>query len=394
MSGGDNLHIHLDAIGGIAGDMFVAALIDAMPALRERVVADCAEVLADDRASAAISEGESAGLRALRFGLSAPPNHAHGATYRSLVARIRDARLHDGTADAAIAILSHLARVEARIHGVAVDDVHFHEIGALDSLMDVVAAGSIASALRDARWSISELPLGRGCVRTAHGALPVPAPATAELLKGFRWRDDGIDGERVTPTGAAIVRYLIDDPEVGATPHGRLASIGTGAGTRELRGAPNVLRALVFDVHSTPIGERVAVLSFDVDDMTGEEIGVAADRLRSEPGVLDVSLAARIGKKSRPLTSFRVLVDPSLLEPVQRRCFNETSTIGLRWRIEERVTLARRITAADVGGDSVRVKQIVGPEGIVRGKAESDDLVAIDGLTARRIRKADAESAS
>ena len=123
-----------------------------------------------------------------------------------------------------------------------VDEVHFHEIGDWDSLMDVMAAGSIAAALEGARWSVSALPRGGGLVRTRHGLLPVPAPATARLLDGFTWRDDGIGGERVTPTGAAILRHLVGAAAARGVV-GRLQGTGTGAGTRELPGQPNILRA-------------------------------------------------------------------------------------------------------------------------------------------------------
>ena len=124
---------------------------------------------------------------------------------------ISSAKLHPGTADQAIAILRRLAEAESRMHRVPVDEVHFHEIADWDSLMDVVAAGSIAAALAQCSWSVSDLPRGDGLVRTRHGLLPIPAPATVELLRGFRWRDDGVGGERVTPTGAAIVAHLVRD---------------------------------------------------------------------------------------------------------------------------------------------------------------------------------------
>jgi len=163
--------------------------------------------------------------------------------------------------------------------------VQFHEIADWDSLMDVVAAGSLAAALEKATFSVSELPRGSGLVRTRHGLLPVPAPATAALLVGFRWRDDGIGGERVTPTGAAVLRHLVGLQFAERRPApGRLAAIGTGAGTRDLPGMPNVLRVLVLEANEIVEAVAVAILSFDIDDMTGEEIGVATTRLRPLPG--------------------------------------------------------------------------------------------------------------
>ncbi|UEM21996.1 LarC family nickel insertion protein [Skermanella mucosa] len=384
-------HIHLDAVGGIAGDMFVAALVDAVPVLRDRVLDDAAAVLPPRAGTPVFSTGASAGISVLRFGLEGGRDGGHDhhegyGSYRHMAGLIREARLSEGTAGHAVAILTLLAEAEAAIHGVPVEQVHFHEIGDWDSLMDVVAAGSVAAAL-ESTWSVSDLPLGGGRVRAAHGMLPVPAPATARLLEGFDWRDDGVSGERVTPTGAAILRHLVKGP---GRPGGRLKATGSGAGTRELPGMPNILRALVFDTaaaESRNIGQEVAVLSFDVDDMTGEEIGVAADRLRALDGVLDLALAPLAGKKGRPLTGFRLLVRPDALAPVRERCLLETSTIGLRWRTERRTVLSRVSS-----GETVRVKRVERPGGATTAKAESDDLAGIDGLAARRACKAEAES--
>jgi uncharacterized protein (DUF111 family) len=235
-------------------------------------------------------------------------------------------------------------------------------------------------------WTVSPLPRGGGLVKTQHGLLPVPAPATAMILEGFAWRDDGIGGERVTPTGAAILKHLVTESLPGSG--GRLTASGTGAGTRTLPGMPNILRALVFDNAQSPTGDRVTVIAFEVDDMTGEEIGVAADRLRGDPGVLDLSIAQRWGKKGRPMQSFQIIARPDAAEAVVRRCFAETSTIGLRVSEEARIVLPR--DAATVEG--IGVKTVVRPGGVTR-KAESDHLRG-ESLAARLAGKLKAESES
>ena len=233
------VHIHLDAVGGIAGDMFVAALLDAFPDLRPRVLADARAVLPAGY-EGRLRETHNGILRGLGFGLAGEPrhdggDHHHGAgSFLDMVGHIRTAALADGSAEQAIAILTLIAEVEATIHQVPIEDVHFHEIADWDSLLDVVAAGSIAAALPATRWTVSPLPRGGGLVKTQHGLLPVPAPATAALLTGFIWRDDGVGGERVTPTGAAILRHLVGPNGSGSSPAGRLVAIGTGAGTRTL----------------------------------------------------------------------------------------------------------------------------------------------------------------
>jgi len=390
-----NLAIRLDAVGGIAGDMFTAAMVDALPDLRARVLADAAAVLPPGTGTPVFTPGTSAGLHCLRFGLSAPAgdhhhhhhhdHHAH-AGFREMVARIEAAPLSPGTAAHATAILHHLAEAEAAIHHVPVDEVHFHEIGDWDSLMDVTAAGSVAAALEGAQWSVSALPRGDGLVRTRHGLLPVPAPATARLLEGFTWRDDGIGGERVTPTGAAILRHLVEAaPARGVV--GRLQGAGTGAGTREIPGQPNILRATLFGAAADgPSEEDILVLSFEIDDMTAEEIGVAADRLRAAGGVRDLVLIPAIGKKGRPVHTFRLIVEPAERDTVAEACFTETATIGLRWYAARRALLPR----ANADASAVRVKTVTRPVGPSH-KAESDDLVNIAGLEARRAAKRTAE---
>jgi hypothetical protein len=384
-------HVHLDAVGGAAGDMFVAALLDALPGLRPRVFEDLAAVLPDGVGRPEFSEGLSGAIAVRRFGLVGAPRdgddgQAHGTRFVELAARIDAAPLHAGTAAQSIAILRRLAEAESRMHRVPIDEVHFHEIGDWDSLLDVVAAGSIAAALAGWTWSVSELPRGGGLVRTRHGLLPVPAPATTDLLNGFCWRDDGHAGERVTPTGAAILAHLVAAPAMRLPAGLRLIASGMGAGTRELEGMPNVLRALVHAIDSDTGAndDEVMVLSFDVDDMSGEEIGVAADRLRAAAGVLDVSLGMRVGKKGRPLHDLRLLVVPAELKAVVDLCLGETSTIGLRWHRVQRRRLARGSDAVAVDGVTLRRKQVQRPGGETTLKVESDDLARTETLAARR----------
>ena len=388
---GARLSIHLDLVGGIAGDMFAAAMVDALPELEAPIRRELDAVRPGDAAMPDFTVASSAGLRARRFGVTATSRYraveaSDGTSYRELRRAIESAPLGAGTQRHALALLELLAAAEARVHGTSLDDVHFHELADWDSLMDVVAAGCIADRLDGARWTASALPLGGGRVRTEHGVLPVPAPATSALLEGYPWRDDGIGGERVTPTGAAIVRHLVPASSCGARGGaGRLAAVGAGAGTRTLPGLPNIVRVLVFEPErATPDFEAdadfVGVIDFDVDDMTGEEIALAADRLRALPGVLDVSTGARIGKKGRPLTDFRVLAHPSAMAGVANACFSETSTLGLRVH-EDRRRILRR---SEVRADAVSVKVARRPGGARTGKAAQDDLAADATLDSRR----------
>jgi len=391
-----SLAIHLDLVGGIAGDMFVAAVLDALPNLHEPLFAELAKVQPRGMAAPALTATTQAGLRAARFGL--PPLQAArkgviarsdaGRSYASLRGELVAAPLDSDTKREALALLASLAEAEAEVHGTGVEEVHFHELADWHSLLDVVAAGFIAARLAGATWTASPLPLGGGTVKTAHGVLPVPAPATARLLTGFPWRDDGTPGERVTPTGAAILRRLVA-PETYARPRlpGRLLAIGMGAGTRTIAGLPNVTRALVFELASTPATAAIATIEFDVDDMTGEEIAHAAKRLRATAGVVDASFGTRAGKKGRPLTDFRLLVEPAAIEAVARACFVETSTLGLRIGESQRHVLRRE----QVRVDALGVKVAQRPGGERTAKAEHDDARSGASLDERRRMREDAE---
>ncbi|WP_244935013.1 LarC family nickel insertion protein [Acuticoccus sediminis] len=369
-------HVHLDPVGGVAGDMFVAAMLSARPELTERVMADVHAVLPPD-AAAMLTEGSSGALSGYRFGLERTSLADRPVSYGAFRTMIGDARLAQGTRLAALDIMERLGWAEAAIHRVPLDDVHFHEIADWDTLMDVVAAGSISAALA-ATWSIAALPLGGGLVRTAHGLLPVPAPATTMILTGYDWRDDGVPGERVTPTGAAIVAHLTAGAGSGARRGGRLAAMGTGLGTRELEGVPNVLRVTVFETDG-PRSERTEMMTFEVDDMTGEEIATAADLLRKVQGVRDIVLVPAFGKKGRPVTRVELQADPAAGDRVRDAVFSQTSTLGVR-RQEMRRDILPRAKGLEKGQS---VKHAVRPGGVVTTKVEQDELTA-ETLQARR----------
>ena len=408
------LAIHLDLVGGISGDMFVAALVDALPALATPVLEALAAVRPAGAPEAVFHEISNGGLRACRFGLASPASataycaaaaghaganagiagHA-GTAYSALREGLERAPLSTRTRHHALALLALLAAAEARVHGLDVADVHFHELGDWDSLMDMVAAGCIAAQLEGAQWSASAPPLGAGTVRTAHGLLPVPAPATSLLLTGYPWHDDGIAGERVTPTGAAILRHLVPAAAcANRRDAGRLLRVGSGAGARTLPGLPNIVRVLVSERSALPErdadGDIVAILEFEIDDMTGEEIALAADRLRAEAGVLDVSVGARQGKKGRQLADFRLLARPQNSDAIAQACFSETTTLGLRLREEQRRILRRAEFVTSVDTNVVRVKVSVRPGGKQTAKAAHDDVASTRGLGARRKTRATA----
>ena len=380
------LHIHLDPLGGVAGDMFAAALLDAFPAHQDAALGAARTLAA---ATCRVVPHHDGTLTGLRFKVDAPEEpHGH-ADWTAIRHRIESSALPEAVQRHAVGIFAVLADAEARVHGVTPDEVTFHEVGAADSIADIAAAAAILAAIGSASWSVGALPLGGGRVETAHGPMPVPAPATALLLEGFATLDDGIGGERVTPTGAAILRYL--DP--GARPGGVLRQAGYGFGTRRLNGISNCLRALVLDTAAGPsaAGHRsLAVISFEVDDQSGEDLAAGLDRVRAAEGVHDVVQMAAYGKKGRMTVHVQVLVQPAALDGAVEACFRETTTIGLRTHLVEGRALPRRFADVTVDGRDVRVKLVERPGGPT-GKAESDHLLATPGHAARTRLRRDAE---
>jgi uncharacterized protein (TIGR00299 family) protein len=386
-------HIHLDPLGGIAGDMFVAALLDACPQFAEGAI-EAAHLLAPVTCS--VTPHRDHALAGHRFTVTetghAQHHHAHWADIRQA---ILGSALTEAVKTRAIAIFTLLAEAESRIHGEPADHIAFHEVGAADSIADITAAAWLIEAIGPASWSVSSLPLGAGTVQTAHGRLPVPAPATALLLEGFPVHSDGIPGERVTPTGAAILRHL------GCIPHPsglRMEASGIGFGTRKLPGLCNCLRILVFDKNEAAADQiphrTLLVVTFEVDDQSAEDLANGLDRIRATDGVHDALIMAAFGKKGRMATHVQILADPAQEECVVDACFAQTTTIGLRTQMVSARALPRALTAATVDGRQIRLKTVSRPGGATT-KAELDDLTPLETHAARsRLRRLAEDSTS
>ncbi|MGU3539413.1 LarC family nickel insertion protein [Methylobacterium sp. A54F] len=402
------MQIHLDALGGMAGDMFAAALLDAFP---EHETGVRASIRAASRAGVAcelIAHNDGI-LRGRRFAVtndavqahqheaSGRHHHGHGGHHHRHWSEIREelsrADLDPAVRTHALAIFGHLAEAEARVHGIAVERVAFHEVGAWDSIADIVAAAHLIAVSGATEWSVSALPLGGGRVSTQHGPLPVPAPATALLLEGFRTLNDGIPGERVTPTGAAILRHLRGEASPPAHPR-VLARSGIGFGSRILPGISNCVRALVFTpeagARQAGAHRTIAVIEFEVDDQSGEDLAMGLDRLRAQAGVLDVVQMPVFGKKGRMMSHVRVLAAADALDAAVEACFRETTTIGLRHSLVDGRALERQDSTVSVAGTSVRVKTAMRPGGLT-AKAEAGDALAREGHAERAALRREAE---
>lgn len=392
------MHLHLDAVGGVAGDMFIASVLDAFPDLRDGLIAAIrAAGLPGDIGLAVVDHHDHA-LTGARFLVD--EKHHRGAehhrhtSFGDIRSMLERAPLDAAVRARAIAIFSLLAQAEGKVHGVAPEQVSFHELGEWDSIADIVGAAWLITQLEPSTWSVGPLPQGSGGVQTAHGWLPVPTPAAALLLEGFELFEDGIVGERVTPTGAAILKHL-QAQRSGGRESRRLVCSGTGFGTKTFPGLSNCLRLLAFEeARVATETDRVVQLEFEVDDQTAEDLAIALDRLRAHPSIIDAIQAPAFGKKGRITAQIRILADPGDLENVLEACFIETTTLGVRHQIVERRKLKRTQRTVESGGRKVRVKTARRPRAR-SAKAEADDLLNLAGGRAERerLRRA-AESAA
>lgn len=349
--------LYFDCFSGAAGDMIVAALLDAGLDF---------EVLEANLASlklpgwAASSEKVRRGaLTGTKFTVTASESSQPKRNLDDILSIIGSAALPGRAAETAAAIFQRLARAEAKVHGMEPNQVHFHEIGAIDSIIDIVAAAVGIELLGIAEVHCSAIPTGRGTIDSQHGTLPVPAPATAELLKGVRTiapASQGQIGEMTTPTAAAVLATLASS--FGPIPDMAIQAVGYGAGTREESrpGAPpNLLRVFIGDSDDDSQVDSMVELSANLDDCTGEVIGVTIDKLL-QAGCADAWAAPIYMKKSRPAWTLSALCSAGNVSRAEEIIFAETTTFGIRRRACARSKLARRHVTVETPYGPIRVK--------------------------------------
>jgi uncharacterized protein (TIGR00299 family) protein len=301
--------------------------------------------------------------------------HAHAA-HRSLsviLGIIAAAPLADTVKQRATRAFQLLGEAEAAIHSIPVEQVHFHEVGAVDTIVDIVCAAAGAEALGVDRWLASPLNVGSGTVNCQHGTLPVPAPATLALLGNAPVYSAGPPMERVTPTGAVILRML--NVTYAPLPALRISAAGYGAGGRETPGQPNLLRLLVGEDQSAPIeeSEPIAVIETVIDDCTPQILAYVSELLLAA-GAWDVYRASVQMKKGRTGVQMTVLCRPDLMPALRDLLFRETTTIGLRWRLENKASLQREFLPVDTPWGKVRIKIARWPSGeIANAQPEYED---------------------
>jgi uncharacterized protein (TIGR00299 family) protein len=386
--------IHFDLVGGIAGDMFVAALADTFPELAQAMIEGIEKFPQSSKGRVEFVKHHDGILEGLRFDAiehthshhhddhGHSHNHDH-VQYAHICTLLKNSSLKAEVISHALNLFSLLAKAESQVHGIKPEEVSFHEVGAWDSIIDFVAAAYFIDALGSMEWTFSALPIGGGTVKTAHGLLPVPAPATAILMQGISVVDDGIQGERVTPTGATIVKYLLSISKPHQFSSTSISNYGNGFGSKKLANISNVLRCLAFEATEQSANhDHISTITFEIDDQTSEDLAIGLDALRQCPGVIEVYQGSLFGKKGRMLTQVQILVKPDALESVCEQCFIETSTLGLRISKVERKILSR--SEVSLEQPKSRVKIAKRPNNEVTAKAEISDIAAISSSASQR----------
>ncbi len=362
--------LYLDCFSGISGDMTVGALTDLgiNPSTFEWELSKLE--LGDHHLH--FERQTRGGISGVKFDVhtgathveAGPDEHSHKSHHHELFhastrrfSEIREllqaSELSDFVKQHATAIFRRIGEAESKIHGISLEEVQFHEVGALDSIVDIVLTCIGFEALEVARIYVSELVEGQGTFRCDHGEYPLPGPATLEILKNIPVRQIAVPFELITPTGAAIVAEF--HHAVGPLPEMRPVKIGYGVGTRELPERPNILRAVLGDAEMSQSAERIVELQANIDDLSPEILGAVQTRLLNL-GALDAFFTPAQMKKNRPGTLISVLCRTSDRHKIQELLFAETSTFGIRYREIDRVTLDRKVVQVQTDFGSIQVK--------------------------------------
>lgn len=375
---------YLDCVGGLAGDMLLAALLDAGAGLD--TLRGVPSALGIDGVRIDVERVERQGIGALHLRIAADDeqDHRHYAHIRELVER---ADLPERARARSLEAFRRLAEVEGGIHGVEPDEVHFHELGSLDTLVDVCGAFVLLEELGVDRVVSSPLPFARGYVQAAHGTLPLPAPATLGLLRGAALVGVDLEAELVTPTGAAIAATVVE--EWGRLPPLTLDRVGYGAGTKDFASFPNVLRVVLGtgETRTAP----VVLLETNLDDFSPELVPDAVERC-FEAGALDVWTVPAHMKKGRPGFVLTALARPEAQAAVALALLESTSALGVRVSRLERYELEREERRVEVAGGTVRVKLGLLDGRVVNVAPEHDDCAEVARSADRSVKSVWAEA--
>lgn len=330
-----------------------------------------------------VEEVNRLGIRAKHFSVKTDTEPV-SRYYYGIVQMIRESGLSQKVKDLSLKIFETLALAESKIHSQPVEKVHFHEIGAIDSIIDIVGVAIALQKLKVSRVYSSPLPLGGGFAKTAHGVIPLPAPATLEILKDMPVLPSQIQSELVTPTGAAIIKCISDD--FGSFPEMKLTAVGCGAGTENLE-IPNLLRVLIGQsrLQSSDVDEAV-ILETNIDDMNPELLDYVEQRL-FDAGAFDVWLTPIYMKKNRPAVTLSVMCESKRASEFAEIIFMETTTLGIRSHRVDRSKIPRKMDRIVLPEGNIRVKVGVSKEGSINLSPEYDDCAEVAKKSGKPIKE-------
>jgi len=363
---------YFDCFAGISGDMTLAALIDL--GLDQDYLREQLGTLKLDGYSLNIRRSKRRGISGIRFDVEVAADQPHRG-YRDISTLIEQSGIHETAKIRALEIFEVVAEAEARVHGTTKEEVHFHEVGAVDSIIDIVGAAIGTHHLGITEIICSPLPLSRGFVETAHGTIPTPAPATLEILEGVPVKGLECPIELVTPTGAAIARALAS--AFGPYPSFIPLKTGYGLGKSDPGQFPNALRVTLGRGEDRPLHrDQVGVVECQVDDLDPRVLGDLMELLFSR-GALDVTFSAVQMKKNRPGTLVSAVIPPTLVREFSEILLTHTTTLGVRVSYADRIVLERRLEAVRTSLGPVRVKAVERFDGRIEKRPEFDDVQAI-----------------
>lgn len=365
--------LYFDCFSGIAGDMTCAALLALSGAGKE--LRRALRGLPVRGYSLAVERASSSGIAGTRVSVKVSARKKSARHLPEILSLLRKAKIPAAVRDRAVSCFELLAEAEAQVHGTTKEKVHFHEVGAVDAIVDIVSASFLFEHLGAPQPFCSSLPGGSGEAWSSHGKIPVPGPATLSLLTGANWRFGEGEGELVTPTGAALLRAF------GATfappPEMTVRAVGIGVGHREIPGRANILRVVEGTTFPGIRGrDRVLEIEANIDDMNPQRFELLMER-SFEAGALDVAVLPATMKKNRPGWVLRILCPEERLEIVSAAVFSLSTAIGLRYHSCDRLKLVRSVRTVPTRFGKIRVKEAILPDGSVRPVPEYDDVKKI-----------------
>ncbi|MBA3784877.1 MAG: nickel pincer cofactor biosynthesis protein LarC [Acidobacteria bacterium] len=388
--------LYFDCFAGASGNMILGALVAL--GVEENELIEQIKLLGAADFEIEFKTVDKSGIAAVHADVKVPHEHAH--RHLSTIEKIiNDSRLSDKIKRRAIEIFTRLAEAEAKVHGISIEKVHFHEVGAMDAIIDVVGACVGFEILGVEKFVCSRIHVGSGFAKMAHGTFPIPPPAVAELLKDIPIYSTEIEGELITPTGAAIISTVCNS--YGPIPEMRTERIAYGAGTREYQDFPNVLRLMIGEVQSSKfkvqsnlqtdnrqlITDNLLLIETNIDDLSPEILGLVMEKA-FEIGALDCWFTAIQMKKNRPATKLSILCKSDEKEKFLELIFKETTTLGVRVSFVERNCLPREIVRVETKFGAIDVKVAKSGEKIMNAKPEFEQVKEIAnkaGVSVRRI---------